>query len=338
MDIPLDFPWLRRPRVKGAIAGLGAATHRFIFERHAIAFGADTSYTRALASARVYEISRLTTRDADSLVTLARVRRDAGDGTELDVQLAIVNAGQLANQASRDSLDAVLALLSLQSAIGLRADEAIIALSDSTLVIPDDSAAVLRDPPARDSLGTTVGTGGTLLLVAAAEQDLAVAEFALKAERRRVIAVPALSFGFDTNDPSGAERGILPTIGLSIPLPLFNRNRASITAAQVTRDRVQAELTLARLDGVAQSARARLEYALARARVLRSQRLLDAANRVAALALLAYREGASALPNVMAVQRLAREALSQYVDDLAAVLNAAAAVRLLSITVNPASP
>ncbi len=338
MDIPFEFPWIRGAGVRSATAGLAAAQQRYRFERALIAFAADTLYTRALAQAQQSAISRRTTGDADSLVVLARLRRDAGEGSELDVQVAMVNAGALANQSARDSLNAVLALLSLQQLIGLGPDSVSIVLSDSLLAVGGDATNGGEGRAEQQSEGRPPESTGTLLLVAAAEADLRAAEFALTAERRRLVAAPALSLGFDTHDPSGSEPGILPMIGLSLPLPLFNRNRASIAAAQADRDRAMAAFTAAQREGATQLSNARRELSLARARVSRSQGLLDAANRVATLSLLAYREGASPLPNVLASQRTARESLAQYVEDVAALRNAAAVVRLLSLTVNQLSP
>jgi hypothetical protein len=53
------------------------------------------------------------------------------------------------------------------------------------------------------------------------------------------------------------------------------------------------------------------------------------------MALRAYAEGAVALPSVLEAQRTSREALARYIDDVAAALDAAAAVRLAGATVEP---
>ena len=47
----------------------------------------------------------------------------------------------------------------------------------------------------------------------------------------------------------------------------------------------------------------------------------------------AYREGASALPAVLEARRSAREVLSQYIDDLAALLTVNTELRALTQTV-----
>jgi len=326
LDLPLDLPWMRTPRIGSARFSLDAATHRYAFEREAVVFDADTTYTRALATAARSRITKRTATDADSLLTLARVRRDAGDGSELDVQLALVNAGQLANQAAIDSLEAITALLVVQGVMGIQADQPVIVLSDTLDSGPfGPAAAVTAAGPA---------VQGDPLLVAAAEAQVKASELALALERRRLFGTPALSLGFDTRDPGGQENALLPVIGFALPIPMFNQNSAAVQAAQAQRDRAAAEFALTRIEVNAALARARRSFTLAQERVSRSQRLLAGANRLAQLSLLGYREGALALPNVLEAQRTANDALAQYVGDVAAARNAAGLVRLLSLTAN----
>src|ERR1043165_9606548 len=54
-ELPLDLPWLRAPRIGAAEAPRDAARYQFAFDRAAIQFDVDTTYTRALAS--VYVVS-----------------------------------------------------------------------------------------------------------------------------------------------------------------------------------------------------------------------------------------------------------------------------------------
>ncbi|HVT40064.1 MAG TPA: TolC family protein [Gemmatimonadaceae bacterium] len=326
-DLPLDYPWLRDPRISSARAGLGAATYRYVFERASVEFDTDTVYTRALASSSKARLSQRTAFDADSLFRIARLRRDAGDASELDVQLALVNAGQLANAAAMDSLDAISGLLAVQAAMGLNADVPTIVLADSLEALPAGG------PAGQGGQGGGVGAGaGVPLLVAAAEGEAQAAELALRMERRRLFSPMALSLGFEALDPSVQSGGALPTIGFTVPLSLFHRNGGLIAAAQAQRDRTAGLLALARIESYASLSRGRRALALALERARRSEQLLDAANRVASLSLLAYREGASALPLVLESQRTARASRMQYIDDVAAARNAAGLVRLLEMT------
>src|SRR6266550_2534224 len=140
-DLPLDLPWLRAPRIGAAEAARDAARYQFAFDRAAVVFDVDTTYTRTVAAAMHARLSRRTAQDADSLLKIARLRRDVGDVSELDVRLAAVNAGQLENTAIDDSLAALGSLLDLQLQMGLAGDSPAIRLVDS-LVAPEDSAPV----------------------------------------------------------------------------------------------------------------------------------------------------------------------------------------------------
>ena len=314
LDIPLDFPWVRGPRIGAAAAGQQAASLRLALARASVAFVADTSYARVLALQEHARLGRRDALDADSLYHMAQRRMQAGDASELDVRLAEINAGQLENTAQDDSLTAVLALLDLQRLIGITADTLAIALTD-TLQIPG------ADPPApADSTAP--------FAVAAARADLNAAERSYAFERRNVFAAPSLQAGIEGGDPTGQEPGALPLFGVTIPLPLFDRHGGAIASAQAARDRARAQLTLATRESDAGRLRSTRERALAIARAERDRRLLAGADTVARMALAAYSEGASALPNVLEAQRNARGLLLQFVDDVAAAQIADATLRL----------
>jgi outer membrane protein, heavy metal efflux system len=329
-DLPIDYPWLRRTRVQSAEAARQAAHYRYELERASAALDADTTYTRAAAALARSRLSRRTAQDADSLRRMAVARRDAGDASDLDVELATVSAGQQANVAAADSLELLSALLDLQTVIGLAGDDVLITPSDSLAIPP-----AVEDTTA-DGNGTAVPTSGAPprvpLAVAAAEASLTSALFAVRAQRRSLFSSTSITAGFETGDPGGDERGILPVVGVSIPLPFLNRNQGPIALAAAERDRAHAELDLARLEASARIARATRERAIALAKVERDRRLIASADRVASLSLAAYREGASTLPNVLEAQRNAREVLAQYVDDLARAWVATAALRVYTLT------
>ncbi|HUX32226.1 MAG TPA: hypothetical protein VMV51_00030, partial [Gemmatimonadaceae bacterium] len=69
----------------------------------------------------------------------------------------------------------------------------------------------------------------------------------------------------------------------------------------------------------------------------RDRALLASANRVVAMSLASYREGAASLADVLQTQTAARATLAQYVDDVGAADAAAAALRLLTAS-TPRTP
>ena len=227
-----------------------------------------------------------------------------------------MSAGQQANVAAADSLTLVSALLDLQTVIGVSTTAVAISTTDS-LVAPADSIAARSGQP---------------LPIAAAEAMLRSASLGVRLQRRSLFAATSISAGFETHDPGGDEKGILPVVGFSIPFPLFNRNGAQIAVAQAEQSRALAERDVAVLETRAAIARTERERATALANLARDETLVASANRVAALSVTAYREGAAPLATAIEAQRNAREILAQYIDDLAAAWIATAALRVRTLT------
>jgi outer membrane protein, heavy metal efflux system len=319
-ELPFDFLSVRGTRVQSAEASRLAARYRFSFNRELLALDADTTYTRALAAQARLTLSLRNAQDADSLRLIASARRAAGDASDLDVELATVYAGQQANLASADSITLISSLLDLQSVIGMSTDRVAIELTDSL---------------AAPRVSNPVASQDSTLLVASAAAALRAADLALRLEHRSVFGMPGLMIGFDTGDPTGDTKGLLPTVGISLPLPIFNRNKGPIAVAKAERERADAELTITQVESRTAIARATREQGGAMSRLQRDATLLASANRVASMSLAAYREGAVPLTSVLEAQRNARDVLGQYIDDTASALVASATLRALTRTATP---
>ena len=352
LDLPLfDALRTRGSRVGQATASARAARLLFASERIAALVEVDTTYIRALAADARFRLSRQTARDADSLRRMTVRRRDAGDASDLDVDLSTVVAGQQLNVTTGDSLNYMSALLTVQTLMGISADSVAIILADSLVLTGGDTSVTRRTldngaitvgvPPPFTSSGTAHGTTNefphstgvsTTPAVTAAEANLQAAELGVSLQQKSAIVLPSLNVGVEFGDPSGGEPGLLPLIGLSVPLPLFNRNQGPIAEARAERDKAQAQLSVARLEARQRLIEAVREREQLIAKVARDRDLVIRAQRVADRSLTAYREGASALPAVLEARRSAREVLGQYIDDLAALLTVNTELRALTQT------
>ena len=389
LDIPIiDALWTRGLRVNQAGASARASRLLFASERVAALVEVDTTYTRALAANARFRLSRQTARDADSLRKMTIARRDAGDASDLDVDLATVVSGQQLNVTSGDSLTYMSALLTVQTLMGIPADSVGIVLADSLALASQDTTSIRQSldgagtvilvPPtvgtasvtlpsstpttARSSGGSSPsggvqgssagmsggaatvpsgsatggsasqssGSAGATASVVAAQANVDAAELGIALQQRSVFVMPSLNVGVEWGDPGGGEPGYLPLIGLSIPLPLFNRNQGPIAEARAERDRAVAQLTAARLEARQRIVEGVREREQLIARIERDRDLVVRAQRVADKSLTAYREGASALPAVLEARRSAREVLGQYIDDLAALLTVNTELRALT--------
>jgi len=357
LELPLESPRLRGARIGAANASTRAARLQYLSDRTAAVVEVDTTYTRALAAEARFRLSRTNAREADSLRTMTVARRDAGDASDLDVDLAAVVAGQQSNAASADSLTFMSALLTLQTLMGLSADTIAIALADSLRLAPTDTAA--SPPFGGDALAESplaIGIPPALNLaappapsskpafsrapltpgIAAAEASVQAADLAIQRERRSIFSWPALSVGVEFDDPTGAEPGLLPTIGIVLPLPFFNRNQGPIAEAVAEQRRASAQLAAIRLEARQRLVEGLRERDALRVQIRRDIELFVHAQRVATRSLTAYREGASGLPAVLEGRRSAREVLAQYIDDVAALLTVNTELRALTQTVSPA--
>lgn len=315
LDQPLEYPWVRRARISAAQTAVSAAANLLEAERAAVRHDVEVAYIRAAAAAAIVRLSTRNARDAERLLDAVRARRDAGDASELDVRLAAITAGQLANAALGDSALAVEALLTLQSLIGLPANRVEVTLADSLEVLS------ITPPPV-----PTPAAGP--LLISAAQLNLQAAQGQFVFERLSRFPVPSVRLGFETGDPTGAEPGILPTFGIGIPLPLWNRNRGALAVARANAARAAAQLAQTERATLAATAIAERERAVLAERVRRDRLIAEDALRVAELSIIAYREGAYSLATTLEAERTARDALRQFINDLAASLTAEAAYTL----------
>lgn len=322
-DQPLEFPWLRGARIRAARAGALGAGYRLQIEQAAVRYAVDSAYVQAAAARELYLLSARTEREGDELVRIARTREQAGDASALDVELALVAQGGLQGTTLTDSLAAVAAILDLQALMGIPSAHPTIVLADSLASLP--------------ALAPVIAASGDAvpLRTAAAQADVQSRTASLAVERASRWAAPSITGGVEWHDPTGSEKGYLPTFGISIPVPLWDRNRGPILAAQAGVQRAQAELEAAEREGAAALAAAERNRAAAALSVERGRALLTHAERVVALSTRGYREGAFPITTVIDARRAARDVLRQYVQDLAALRAAESAAALARIVGSP---
>ncbi len=333
LDVPIEWHGLRQSRIAASNSNVAAVQLRRANERASLELDVDTAYSRAQAlTARSILTSRMA-RDADSLLAIARIRRDAGDASDLDVELAVVFAGQSQNIAINDSIAAISSSAMLQTLLGLSMDS--VRVSPSEAIDAVSLANTERAPVPAGAGGSVRATGeraaASSYTVQAAMRDFDAANYRVLVEQRRRLPAPSLSVGFEAVDPGGS-RGLLPTVGFALPLPIFNRNGAGIQVARAERERAQVAVLSAKLERLIMQSNAERAAQAAGARASRSAQLVASANRIAALSLVAYREGAAPLSTALDAQRSAREALAQYVDDIATSRITESVLRFYSLT------
>ncbi len=321
VEWPLALFGARGATTRAAEAWRGASQVRWRLARLGTATAADTSYTRALEARDRADLSRHEADDGRELLRIATARQDAGDASAFDVELARLEAGRLQAGATSDSLAAEAAVLELRVAIGLDAHR--------ELALTDSMAPPMSAP-----------SSGTLLSPAeqAARAAVEASVLDLAAARRGRFAGINLLTGVEFGDPGGGETGLLPVLGISVPLPLFNRQRGEIAMAEADRSRAEAELAMASMEAAALRLRMRQLAAASRAMAASDDSLLRSAERVAAMATTAYREGEAPLATVLEARRTARETRLARTGHLADLLVAMSVLRFLDATLSGSAP
>jgi cobalt-zinc-cadmium efflux system outer membrane protein len=310
---PLELPWLRAARIRAARAGARGAAYQLEMERAEATFSVDSAYVQAVAAARLAAVSARVAREAAEVARVVRSRRNAGRGSDLDVEMAVVQQGEMEETAVSDSLDAIAALLRVQALMGLPSVDPRIVLADSL----EELAAEAQAGPA---------AAGVPLRAAAAEQQVQSQRATLVQQRAARISAPAVMAGVEWHDPG--QPGYLPTFGISIPLPFFDRNQGDIAAAQAALLRAEAGLEAARRESAAELAAAEGDREAARLRAERGRRLLAHAERVMELSLQGYRDGTVSLDTLLDAQSSVLDARRRQIQNLAALRTTAAALAL----------
>jgi len=312
LELLVENPWLRAARIRAAEAGQEAAQRRFELQRQTIRFEVDSVYAHAAILQELAHLSSQDARDGEELVRITRARRDSGDASTLDLELAIVSQGSVASLAFADSVEWVTSILALQDLMGLTTGRVVISIADSL------EALVLQPVPDRP----------TPLQVAALEADLLAQRAQVSLERTSLFPGPVLSGGLDWHDPTTGSNRKFPVLGLSLPIPLFDRSRGTIAAARAALQKLELQRNLARDETAEAVIAAERARAAAEIRIERSRELKEHARRVVQMTMRGYQEGAFPLTTVLEARRTARDALRQYVQDLGALLSARTAIAL----------
>lgn len=137
--------------------------------------------------------------------------------------------------------------------------------------------------------------------IAAAEAIARQAETNLRLQRRQRIPDLTVSVQYERNPPSQTN-----TIGMgvSLPVPLWNRYDGEILGAKAVRDQAQAQLDKTRRRAAADVATARIAYHEASARASRYQTvLLPKSAEVARSVAYSYEKGGAALVDLLQAER-----------------------------------
>ncbi len=219
---------------------------------------------------------------------IAAARFHAGDIAATDQAQIEIAASQLDLSAAAARANARTALIALEKLLGFADPRGQTVLADSFERVARPS--VNAEPPSSARPD-----------IAAAEAGLAKSEADLALQRRGSIPDVTLSLQYEHQPPDQPNTAGL---GLSFPLPVWNRNTGNIRAALAARDQAQAQLDKVRTQAAADLAAARVAYDEARVRA--ATYFHDIQPKSAAITqavTYAYDKGGAALVELLAAER-----------------------------------
>ncbi len=282
----------RGPRQQSARAAQRAAEAQRDEARRLVLQAVSQTYVAALEAR---EESRVLAASAAALrreAGLANVRLAAGDLASNDQRQIELAASRLELDAAASRHTATAAVIALEILLGSPAPTGETELADTldTLPLPLPSAEVAGD-----------GVAGTRPDVAAAEANVAKAEADLVLQQRAPFPDLTVSAQFERNPPDQPNTAGL---GVSFPLPLWNRNGGAVRAARAAREVAQAQLDKARHQAVAEVAGSRSAFREARARATAFvEQLRPQSAAVAKTVAYAYEHGGASLVELLAAER-----------------------------------
>lgn len=289
MSWPIDLLGVRGARLRAARSSAEAFRLGWSAAQIGAAMTADTLYLRALESEAVARASAADAATSGQLAAMASTGSAAGETSRFDASLAALSAARSRDQVAGDSLALRAAMFALQRAAGDSANRIHWTLTDSL------RAPVVAAPSRLNA---------DLL---AADATARAADEAIRSARRTRWSGTALLTGIEFGDPAVANHELLQVIGVSIPIPLFNRGRGATAIAEAEAVRASAVRTTLRRELDAQSVLYREQFASAMERLGRDDTLLATADDLEQMAVQGYREGETGLAAVLEAARTARE-------------------------------
>ncbi len=280
----------RKSRQLSAQAGIESARARLADARRKLDLAVANAYSAAdQANANVLvfrESAASLRREAD----IAAARLTAGDISTADKSRIEITAQQFELDARSAETTAKIALINLELLLGVSKAAGKATLTDD---LEDLASAVV-------ATGGTEAVGNRADLIAAA-QALKKSEADLHLQKAQRIPDPTLFAQYEHQPPS------MPNtigFGLSFPLPLWNRNRGAIKAAEAAREQAQTQMEKVAAQIAAEIATTRHTYesAFTRWQSYRDQ-LRPKSGQIRKTVVFAYEKGGASLLDLLSAER-----------------------------------
>lgn len=309
----LELGGKRRARTAAGSADVRAAQARAAIAEAEFGFDLIVAYAGAEAAERRVKLLAEDLGRATEDARAARALVDAGKEPDLRAiqAQAAATAADAELQAAKADLGEALAKLSVMAGSSQTYTAVPVSLLDRADTLPMLATPDLSQAP----------------IVAVAEAERAAASLRVDVERARGTPDMTVSVGarrFEGTDETGV------VAGLSIPLPVFDANRGSISAATAQLKAASARLASARLEAETAQRLAGSQLAAGDARLRAAVQAAKAADEAYGLARLGYEGGKTPLIELLASRRAVTDAQGRLLDARLARIRAEAAIAKLA--------
>lgn len=312
LELPLELGGKRAARVDAAQRGREVAQAELANVRAGLTARVVSSYFATLVA---QERSKLAVSSAEIATRGADVvgkRVSAGKVSPVEETRARVdeaNARIEAEEAASDLQSNRLGLATLLGDIAPR----------FTLVAGDTASA-----PSRPALPALLDRLDTAPALAVSRIEIERRRAVLAVERSKAVPDLTVSLGARRDNQLGYTQAVL---GVSIPLPIFNRNQGSILEASRRADQAVDQLSDARLQLVAELQQSSNRLGVSRQSLLALQNtVLPSAERAYRAATEGFEAGKFGYLEVLDAQRSLLQARTRYLNTLAAAYQAASVI------------
>ncbi|HYL98289.1 MAG TPA: TolC family protein, partial [Blastocatellia bacterium] len=245
-SLPIELGGKRAKRMKVAEASIELAKSQIadaerilIAQLRALFFDANSAASRLEMLDRQAELNQRT-------LQIMKVRLDSGDASRLDSSLLSISINQIEDQRlqARNELEGLV--LQVKALSGMAPDETLTLRADSkprelTLTREEALAQALANRPDLRAAEIREEIAGAGIDLARAQAVPDLSAFAGYSHETRVDELPANAGQAAGSAGRSVTRESILTIGVSVPLPLFNRQQGNIAESVSQLSQAQAE-------------------------------------------------------------------------------------------------
>jgi cobalt-zinc-cadmium efflux system outer membrane protein len=262
------------------------------------------AYFNVLLARDNLELGRDVLAQANEVAAIAQARFEAGDIAQFEVLQVNLGVARITNEVGR--------LENVERIARSTLNQLLNRASDAPIDLRDTLSVKVATVPTPEVIQLALTQNVELKT---AEQQIATEQSRLRLVRAQRIPDLTLEPGVEALDSAFTHPGF--KMQVTVPLPIFNRQRGEIAKSNATLDQLRAERDAARQRISSEIGRAALSLESARKQVdFFETKLLPDAERVRQMAIESYRAGQTGILSVIDATRNARDVRQAYLQAL----------------------